>query len=193
MLRRRRARGHRGAVLVEAVFALPILFGLTFAVIEFGMYFSSSSTTISSTRDGARYATAHFATRADKLAVGDDIKAVVEDDLAALTGQGTPTQMWIYKATASGMPAGGLECTSDCMRYTWDDVNDEFDYQAGSSSLWTVVDACSTTLSPAVDDVGVMVEVRHSLITGVIGNADKTIRERTALRLEPLPTHQCPV
>lgn len=176
--------------LTEAVFILPVLFAITLAVTEFGFYFSSSSTTIAASRDGARYGTAFYATRADKLAVGDEIRGVVEEDLGVLTGQGVPVQMWIYKAAPGGLPIGGLACTDDCMRYTWD--GSEFVFQPGSSAIWTVVDACATTASPEIDDIGVMVEVRHDLLTGVIGGSDRTIRERTVLRLEPLPTTQCP-
>jgi Flp pilus assembly protein TadG len=177
-------------VLVEAAIILPILLLITLAVTEFGFYFASSSTTTSSSRDGARYATAYYATRADKLGVGDDIRVIVEKDLEALTGQGTPAQMWIYKSAANGLPIGGLECTADCMRYSWD--GSRFVFQPGSSAVWTVVDACSTTTSRAIDEVGVMVEVRHDLFTGAIGNGSKTVRERTVQRLEPLPTTQCP-
>ena len=58
-------------------------------------------------------------------------------------------------------------------------------------AVWTLVDACSTEGSRHIDDIGVMVEVDHENLTGVIGS-NRLIRERTVLRLEPLPTTQCP-
>lgn len=185
-------RGDEGAALVEGAIVIPVLIAITLAVIEFGMLFSSVSTTTSASRDGARYATTFYATRADKIAVGNDIRAVVEHDLKALTNQGRPQQLWIYKATPSGMPTGGVECTADCLRYTWSEIDGEFVFQPGTSSVWTNVDACFDSATRTIDEVGVMVEVRHNLLTGVIGSGDRVLRERTVLRLEPLPTNQCP-
>ena len=178
-------------MLVEAAIAFPVMILIVLAVIEVGFYFSSESTTTTATRDGARYATAFYAVKADKVAVGNEIKREVEDDLDALTGQGTPVQMWIYRATASGEPTGGLACTASCMRYAWNATTREFDYQPGTSHVWTAVDACITAGSPSLDEVGVMVEVRHDLLSGAIGSGQRTVRERTVLRLEPLPTSQC--
>ena len=178
-------------MLVEAAVAFPVLILIILATIEVGFYFSSQSTTTTASRDGARYATAFYAVKADKLAVGDEIKGEVERDLRALSGQGTPVQMWIYRATASGDPTGGLSCTANCLRYTWNPGTGVFDYQPATSHPWTTVDACITAGSPGLDEVGVMVEVRHQLLSGAIGSGQRTVRERTVLRLEPLPTSQC--
>lgn len=189
MSRRARTTGDDGVALLEAAIVFPVIMMVILAVIEFGMLFSSTSTTTSSTRDGARYATAFYAVRSDKVAVGDEIRATVERDLGALTGQGEPVRMWVYRATpATGEPSGGVACGSDCLRYTWDTSTNHFVYDA-TSVPWSglSVDACLPTL----DEIGVMVEVRHDMLTGVIGSAPKTIRERTVLRLEPLPTSQC--
>lgn len=189
--RRRRTPRDRGAVLVEAAIAFPVLMLIILGTVEAGFYFSSQSTTTTSSRDGARYATAFYAVKADKVAVGNEIKGEVEADLRALTGQGTPVQMWIYKATSSGDPAGGLSCTANCLRYTWNGATGEFDYQPGTSHVWSTVDACITAGSPALDEVGVMVEVSHQLLSGAFGSGQRTVRERSVLRLEPLPTNQC--
>lgn len=189
--RPRRARGDRGAVLVEAAIAFPVIMLIILGTIEAGFYFSSQSTTTTSTRDGARYATAFYAVKADKVAVGSEIKAEVEGDLEALSGRGTPVQMWIYKATASGDPTGGLSCTANCLRYTWNPTTEVFDYEPGTSHVWSTVDACITSGNPTLDEVGVMVEVAHRLLSGAFGTGQRTVRERTVLRLEPLPTSQC--
>lgn len=193
MLTRRRARGERGAVLVESAFVLPVLLFLTLAVIEFGFFFSTKSTTVNSTRDGARFATAYYAVKADKVDVGNDIKTIVERDLKAYTGMATPTQMWIYRADSAGLPVGGDACNTDCMLYTWNGASEQFDYVNNPGSLWTSaeVDACVTSASPGLDEVGVMVEAEHRLITPVLPGSTRTLRERTVLRLEPLPTQQC--
>ena len=192
MLSVRRLRSDGGATLVEAAIVLPVLFLVLLAVVEFGMLFSTTSTTTSSTRDGARYATAHYAVRSDKVAVGAEIRDVVVGDLKALTGMATPVRMWVYKAGADGLPATNpTTCATNCLRYSWNSATGTFDYDVGSSP-WTAIDACVTVASPRLDDLGVMVEVDHETFTGVIGSGVKTIKERTVLRLEPLPTTQCP-
>lgn len=191
MLNPTRGRGDGGASLLEAALTFPVVMAIILAVIEFGMLFSTTSTTTSATRDGARYATSVYAVRSDKIVVGDEIRAVVEDDLQALTGLGTPVRLWVYKADANGDPTGGPTCATNCLRYTWDTGSNEFVFDVGSSP-WTIVDACTTVASPALDEIGVLVEVDHSLLTGVIGAGDRTIKEQTVLRLEPLPTLQCP-
>ncbi|MDX6496289.1 MAG: TadE-like protein, partial [Gaiellales bacterium] len=41
----RRARGERGAAVVEAAFVLPVFLLLIFGVIEWGLFFTGSATT----------------------------------------------------------------------------------------------------------------------------------------------------
>ncbi len=183
----RSQRGERGAVLVEGAFAVPIILLIVLAVLEFGMYFTSASATTSASRDGARYGVAHYARRSDPLVVSDEIRQVVERDLGSLTGFGTPTQMWIYRAEADGSPAGVGDCEVDCARYTWD--GSAFAYDV-TSDPWDDANACLLPGVP-IDDLGVIVEVRHRPVSGTIGTGVRTIRERTVLRLEPLPTPQC--
>lgn len=53
---RRRFRGERGSVLVEAAFITPVLFFLMFSVLEFGMAFKDYLALANTSRDGARAA-----------------------------------------------------------------------------------------------------------------------------------------
>lgn len=46
----------RGQTLIEAAFVLPILFLVTFAVIEFGWYFWAANSVSNASREGARIA-----------------------------------------------------------------------------------------------------------------------------------------
>lgn len=189
MLKRTADESQRGATLIEAAIVMPLVFLITLAVLEFGLAFATISTTTSASRDGARYATTFFATKPDKLAVSHEIREVVERDLGSLTSA-TPRWLWIYKATPSGEPIGGRECTTDCFRFEWNSSAGGFVYRSDLSNPWSLVNACFS-MANTIDEVGVMVEVDHHLLTTAIGRGVRTIRERTVLRLEPLPTYQC--
>src|SRR5437763_16269860 len=93
-----RMTGDRGVVLVEAVFIFPLVFFIVMAIIEYGLLFAGQSTTQSSTREGARFASANFAVAADKKAAADLVMAKVVSDLGALTSYDTPIQLFIYRA-----------------------------------------------------------------------------------------------
>lgn len=190
MLRR---RTDRGSILVESVFVFPIVIILTFAVIEFGLAFATTSTSTASSRTGARYASAKFAVESDKQAVADEIALEVEQELGALTELGTPQTLWIYRvdpASTDGAPIGGFggTCTTDCFRYTW--TGSSFVPVVGSS--WNDPDACenSAVAGVDVDTIGVRVEVAHAMITGFFGSTFD-IKEHTTLLLEPLPSEDC--
>lgn len=192
-LRARRARGDRGAVLVEAAFALPVFLLLVFGVIEWGLFFSGSATSTSATRTGSRFASANFAVSSNKQTAAHSIRDVVQGNLRALTGQDEPVALWIYKADSLGNPMSGSfnSCTTACFRYTWNTATDTFDYD-GSSLGWTNPSACTSV--PPIDYIGVYVQVTHSYVTGFLSTAvgaTTTINEHSTARLEPLPLTQC--
>jgi hypothetical protein len=192
--RTRRRRGDDGSVLVESAFVFPIAILLTFAVIEFGLVFASASTTTASSRSGARFASANFATSSDKTAAASDIKDAVVEDLEGLTGLGTPQILWIYRAdpaSTAGEPVGGAgfsSCNTDCFRYTWNGT----DFVPSGGPNWLAPDACENVGSPGVDvdQIGVSVTVEHQLITKLFAGT-RTLREHTTLLLEPLPIEDC--
>jgi Flp pilus assembly protein TadG len=185
--RRARFSGDEGAVLVEAVFIFPIVFFITMAILEYGMLFAAQSTTQSSTRDGARFASANFAVAGSNQAAADEVKDAVEQDLTARTGYDTPIQLLIYKADSSGNPSGSFaSCTASCYHYTWNGT--QFVADLGSPG-WTNPQACITT-PDSIDSIGVYVELRHNFITTAFGSS-QTLKEHTVTRLEPLPSIQC--
>jgi Flp pilus assembly protein TadG len=191
-----RRRGQRGAVLVEAAIVLPLMILLVLGIMEFGLLFTSYSTTTASTRSGARLAATDYAqagtTAAAQTASAAGIAAATAADLKVLNNA-TPVGMAIYKvnpSSADGAPYGGFPgpgmaggCTTDCIRFTWNASTRSMTYQSGS---WTNPDACGTT----VDSIGVYVQTRHSYITPTFGNV-RTVGAHTVMRLEPLPTDQC--
>jgi Flp pilus assembly protein TadG len=180
--------GDRGAVLVEAVFVFPIVFFIVMAIFEFGLLFAAQSTSQSSTREGARFASANFAVAADKTVAADQVMAEVRKDLGALTGYDTPIQLLIYKADGDGNPVRGslTSCTASCFHYTWN--GSAFVNDTPAAQAWNNPQGC---ISSTLDNLGVYVEVRHNYVTGAFGSS-QVLKEHTVSRLEPLPLIQCP-
>jgi hypothetical protein len=190
--RNRRASRDRGAVLVEAVFVLPIVIFIVMGIIEFGLLYVATSTTNSATRDGVRVGSANFAVSGDKKAAADQIADAVAKDLGASTGFDTPIRLWIYKANANGFPGTLTDfasCAVTCYRYTWGGTS--WTYDNGSPG-WTNPSACIDPASGLniLDSIGAYLEVRHTYVTKAFGTS-QVVKEHTVSRLEPLPTTQC--
>lgn len=182
----RLSRSERGAVLVESAFVLPIVLTMVFAIVEFGLFFSTSAGVTSTTREGARYASATFATASNKAAAADAIRDEVQGRIATVTGLAAPVELLIYRADATGNPVGGLSsCTTDCYRYTWDGT--AFARDGGSG--WPSPDACRAD-GDDIDRIGVYLDAEHDLITGLFGGT-ANVDHKTVLRVEPLPLNQC--
>lgn len=186
-MRRFRGRGDEGTTLVEAVFIFPVVFFIVMAIFEYGFLFAAQSTTQSSTREAARFASANLAVAADKKVAADLVRDVVVQDLGARTGYDLPLNLLIYKADTNGNPTGGFSsCTASCFHYTWN--GSTFVYDNNTAIQWTDPQAC---ISQTLDSVGVYVELRHNYITGAFGST-ADLKEHTVSRLEPLPLTQCP-
>ncbi|MBM3662095.1 MAG: pilus assembly protein [Actinobacteria bacterium] len=187
-------RSARGAVLVEAAFAIPVMLLILLGTMEFGLVYASGSVTTGASRSGARLAATSYApagtVQEAQLTAASGIAAAVSADLMALQNA-EPVGLAIYEINPSspdGAPTGGFPgdllaggCSSSCMRYTWNGSNMVF--QGGS---WSDPDACGTT----VDSVGVYVQVQHTYVTGLIGET-RLVDGHTTMRLEPLPSDQC--
>src|SRR5207247_2464811 len=91
---RGRARGDRGAALVEAAVVLPLVLLLVFAIIEFGFTFKDLLTVTSATRAGARTATALSKQPNYQTNTGDAVAGV----LKATMSSGDIRYLVIYKA-----------------------------------------------------------------------------------------------
>lgn len=182
--------------MVEAALVLPVMVLIVVGIIEFGLLFTSYSTTTAATRSGARLAATSYAqagnvTAAQDAALGQ-IAAATAADLKVLNN-GVPVGMAVYKvdpASADGAPIGGYPgadmvggCTTSCVKFTWNPTTKTMDNSSGS---WTNADACGTS----VDSIGVYVQTKHNYITGFFGKT-KAVSGHTVMRLEPLPTDQC--
>ena len=168
----------QGAVLIEGALGFGIVFFAVLAIVEAGLMFSTHSTTNNAARVGARLAAATYAPAGDKTVAADAIRMKVESELDALTGFGTPQTLWIYR---------GSSCTTACYRFIWNATTGHFGLDA-SSPGWPNPDACPS--DGTVDSIAVRLVVHHRPATGVLG--ERTAIEHTTMRLEPLPSHQCP-
>lgn len=185
--RRRLLRRERGASMVEAAIVLPIVATITFATIEFGLIFLSQSTTLSSAQAGVRLAAAQVPTAGSPITAYDQARDEVLDNIDALSAQGTPGNLWIYRADTDGGPFGATDfdsCATECRIYRWDGTT--FAYQSGS---WATPDACIFD-GDGVDSIGVYVDVQHAPITGFVFDTI-TLREHSTAQLEPLPSEEC--
>ena len=183
-------------MLVEAALVLPVMVLLVLGIFEFGLLFTSYSTTTASSRSGGRLAATNYApsgtSTTAQRAAADQIAASVSADLTVLNNA-DPVGMVIYKVPAgstTGAPSGGFPgngltggCTSSCFRYTWNPSTQQMVYSSGG---WSNPDACGAE----VDSVGVFVETRHRHITNFFG-ATRRVVAHTVMRLEPLPTDGC--
>lgn len=175
---------------------LPLLILIVLGIMEFGLLFTSYSTTTASSRSGARLAATDYAQAGtvptSQLASAQGIADATAADLKVLNNA-TPIGMAVYRvnpSSTSGAPYGGFPgdgmvggCTLDCIRFSWNPNTESMVYQSGS---WPNPDACGLS----VDSVGVVVQTRHDYITGAFGT-QRFVDGHTVMRLEPLPTDQC--
>lgn len=165
-------------------------------ILEFGLLFTSHSTTTASSRSGARLAATSYSQAGSSVAVqnsaAEQIAMATAADLEVLNNA-VPVGMIIYRvdtASTNGSPSGGFPgdamaggCSSRCIKFTWNAAQQKMDRVSGS---WVDADACGLT----VDSIGVWVQTKHSFITGLFGS-ESYVGGHTVMRLEPLPTEQC--
>jgi Flp pilus assembly protein TadG len=184
-VRRGRAAGERGAVLVEAALVFPVLMLIVMGIIEFGLAMSNLATVGASTRAGSRTAVIY------SRQAGYDIQAVaaVEATLTSVNNA-TPQSLWVYRVdptSTNGSPVGFptfANCTTDCQQYTWN--GSAWILTGGNGWASTAMNAC---ISP-LDQLAVRVRVRHEFISGMFG-ANITLTDHTVMRLEPQPLSTC--
>lgn len=173
--------------MVEAAFVFPVVALITFATIEFGLIFLSQSTALSSAQAGVRLAAAQVPTAASTATAMDQVRDEVVDNIDALSRQGTPVDLWIYKADSDGGPIGASgfdSCATECRIYQWNGTT--FAYQSGD---WATPDACIFD-GDGLDSIGVYVTVRHAPITGFVFDT-LDLEEHSTAQLEPLPSEDC--
>jgi len=175
----RRRGDEAGAVLVESALVFLLLVTLVFGIIEWGLYMKDANAVTSASRAGARTASAlpRQAGYADRAA------AAVMTSLTALEPNAAEV-LWIYRADANGLPdSGGFDTPCRvCYRYTWDASTRSW-RQTWAGWPYSSQVACGGQNS---DALGVYVRARHRFFTNFFGR-DRTIADRTVMRLEPVP------
>lgn len=184
--------------MVEAAIVLPLMIFIVVGIMEFGLLFTSYSTTTASTRSGARLAATQYSQAqtgtvetASQTAALAQIVLATQADLKVLNNA-KPIGMAIYKVnpgSSNGAPYGGYPgtnmvggCTSSCISYTWDGTK-----MVRKGGSWPNPQRCVIS---SVDSIGVYVQVEHSYITGMIGSKRK-VEGHTVMRLEPVPSESC--
>jgi hypothetical protein len=173
--------------LIEAAIVLPVLLLVVFGVFEFGFAFKNSLTLTSSTRSGARVASA--LPRQTDYEI--NTAAAVRGSLLNAFQSGEIQYLTIYKADpVTGEPSdgSGFETCTECYRYMWDGSaaagEGDWAYVGGAWPPLTQA-ACGTNAN--TDYVGVYLRAQHNFLTAAFGSG-QTLTAHTVMRLEPVPT-----
>ncbi len=182
----RRARGERGAVIVEFALVLPLLVSLTFGIVEFSSAYHASSTIADATRAGGRVGSALATESTYASRIADAVAATLQTLPAD-----EPQELWIYRANAQGYPGSGTgftTCAANCIRYQWNPSTRTFDTSSPSGGGW----AASThqVCTQPFDELGVYVRARHAFVTRLFGTI-VTLRDHSVFRFEPVPSSVC--
>ena len=201
-IRARRARGDRGAVLVEAAFVLPVLLTIVFGIIEFGFAWRDKITVETATRAGARTASNLGPTaQADYNTLQTVISAMssipsANIDLVIIfdaTTSGTPSATCLAGTSVTNNNAAGAGNGTGCNVYTSSQfslASSSFgiNCSTGPDHFWCPTgsarqNSLSQTGGPAY--VGVYVKAHRSFITKIFGTTGPTMTSTSVLRLEP--------
>ncbi len=179
---RRRPRGERGAVAVEAALVTPMFILLVVGIIEFGMFFKDYLSVASAVRAGVRTASAE-----------PRISTYAQDAADSVAAEGTAfnrgqvQELWVYKAnTANQFPTGTSTfaggCTT-CVKFRWNGTRFTPTY-----SNWAAITQKACSYNPP-DRIGVYLKTRHNAFTKFVFSSI-TIQESAVLRFEPMPQTQ---
>ncbi len=179
-MRSRRARGERGAALVEAAFITPVFALLLFGILEFGLTFRDYLTVANVSRDSARGGSAYgdglyadyniiqVAKQSSKGFRPNEIRRLIVFNAGSVNGSiystGSPAHACL--TAAQGIP-------NVCNVYTSSDLNrpkSDFGCKAGKNldRFWCPTSREVSASGPP-DYIGVYVHARHDFVTGLFG------------------------
>jgi hypothetical protein len=176
-------RRSRGAAAVETAIVFPLLVVLFFGILEFGLMFKSSHSISSSTRSGARIASAMPRTDGYQLIAADAVAASLRSSVPS----GSIDLLTVFKADpVSGRPVGGgyETCSTSCWRFEWDAPNHQWRPIPGPT--WDAADQAACGDLDNTDYIGVYVRGHYDFATGLFG-ASRQLEDVSVMRLEPLP------
>lgn len=190
---------------VEAALITPLLLVLVFGIIEMALFMRDTVATTSAVRVGARMASASAgagpgtceASLNPPPCTPQNAPAFAQAaaDAIQTAGSAMPSDSidWImvFEANAQGFPQPAsnttLTCSTNCVRYTWDEGLGGFRYASGS---WESASVNACVNDPDRDAVGIAMRARHAFVTGLFGDGIG-ITERSVMQFEPLPSEQC--
>ena len=205
---RKRARGERGAVALEAALTFPILLLILLGIIEFTFLMRDHAVVVSDTRLGARIASTGAHAGPGVCPTGEGAPPCVPADVPALAqlaadsiqraGSAMPVDqieyLLVYKANANGYPGGDSTNTmptscagiASCVMFKWRDTENKFRYNSGSW-ISSTISAC---FPGNLDRVGVALVAKHKNFTGLFGSY-LTLEDHAVMNFEPLPVQSC--
>lgn len=195
---RRRARGQRGAVLVEVVLILPLLMLISLAVFDLGLGWKASMTVTNAARAGARVASnLGISSTADKSALSSIAASLGTIPLAEID------VIVIYRATTADgdVPAA---CLTGSTRATGGSASSQCNVYTGAeafaaSTATTFTGNCASSrdrfwcpstrgnsqaATTGPDYLGVYVRINHATKTKAFGST-MVVKDRAIMRIEP--------
>jgi TadE-like protein len=208
-LNRKRARGERGAVALEAALTFPILLLILLGIIELTFLMRDHAVVVSDTRLGARIASTGANAGSGTCPTGAGAPPCVPANVPALAqaaadavqraGSAMPIDqieyLLVYKANSSGLPGADSNTNtmptscggySNCVMFKWWDSDDKFRYNSGSW-LSSTINAC---FPGNLDRVGIQLVAKHKNFTGLFGSY-LTLTDHAVMNFEPLPAQIC--
>ncbi len=205
---RKRARGERGAVALEAALTFPILLLILLGIIELTFLMRDHAVVVSDTRTAARIASTGAGAGVGICPSGPDAPPCVPANVPALAqlaadavqraGSAMPVDqiqyLLVYKANAYGYPGADSNRTmptscagySSCVMFKWRDSEDKFRYFSGTWASSTI-NAC---FPGNLDRVGIALSAKHENFTGLFGSY-LTLDDHAVMNFEPLPVQTC--
>jgi len=181
-MRWRRRERDRGAALIEAAIALPMIIVLAVGLAEVGFLVIDYVTVTNAARSGARTGAA----AARDVNADTSILEVVEEDICNLRfSDFDSVTITIYEAEPDGsvpVPpgslvnvytnAGALNCGSP-----------GHGFSCANGCPW--VPTARDNSFPSIDQIGVQIQYGHNSITGLMPFLDLTLTESAVMQLEP--------
>ena len=205
---RKRARGERGAVALEAALTFPILLLILLGIIELTFLMRDHAVVVSDTRLAARIASTGANAGVGSCPSGPGAPVCVPANVPALAqaaadavqraGSAMPVDqieyLLVYKANASGYPGADSNQTmptscagyNNCVMFKWRDTENKFRYYSGS---WvsSTINAC---FPGNLDRVGIALSANHKTFTGLFGS-QLVLKDHAVMNFEPLPAQIC--
>lgn len=187
---RRRARGERGATLVEVAIVLPVIMMLLFGIIEYSSAYNDASVVTDATRQGGRVASTLGGQLSSSGAT--PVNQMITDAVATalkVLPKDTPQALWIYEANSGGYPLPSSQtsmgtCTTNCWKYTWNQTTETWNVPPTAAAWSTSLqEVCTSPL----DQVGVYVQITHKFVTGLFGS-NLNLDDHAVFRFEPSPS-----